>query len=92
VVSVYRVRCRRDLLATVVAGVLYTVASPSVAFAYAATWMIGAVLASGLLRPAQDLESAEQCVNSEELAMNIRRMQLDVDKAIARPDLPDQIC
>lgn len=39
-----------DVVATVVAGVLYTVASPGVAFAYAAAWMVAAVFASGLLR------------------------------------------
>ena len=39
-----------DLVATVVAGLLYTLASPAVAFAYAATWMVCAVLASGMLR------------------------------------------
>jgi MFS family permease len=39
-----------DLVATVVAGLLYTLASPAVAFAYAAAWMVCAVLASGMLR------------------------------------------
>ena len=48
------VQAAGDVVATVVAGVLYTVASPAVAFAYAGTWMVGAVLASGLLRPARD--------------------------------------
>jgi MFS family permease len=48
------VQATGDLVATVVAGVLYTVASPAVAFAYAATWMVAAVLASGLLRPVRD--------------------------------------
>jgi hypothetical protein len=37
-------------VATVVAGLLYTLASPAVAFAYAAAWMVCAVLASGMLR------------------------------------------
>ena len=40
-------------MATVVAGLLYTLLSPVVAFSYAAAWMIGAVLASGLLHPRQ---------------------------------------
>jgi hypothetical protein len=32
---------------------LYTVASPAVAFGYAAAWMAVAVLASGMLRPSR---------------------------------------
>ena len=44
------VKAAGDLVATVVAGVLYTVVSPAVAFSYAAGWMICAVLASGMLR------------------------------------------
>lgn len=47
------VQASGDVVATVVAGVLYTVASPAVAFAYAAVWMAFAVLASGMLRPAR---------------------------------------
>ncbi|BCP18153.1 MFS transporter [Mycobacterium paraintracellulare] len=39
-----------DVIATVVAGILYTVISPAAAFAYAAAWMFAAVLASGMLR------------------------------------------
>lgn len=39
-----------DVIATVVAGILYTVVSPAAAFAYAAAWMFAAVLASGMLR------------------------------------------
>ncbi|BBZ50216.1 MFS transporter [Mycobacterium heidelbergense] len=42
-----------DLVATVVAGVLYTVVSPAAAFGYAAVWMAVAVVAAGMLRPAQ---------------------------------------
>lgn len=42
-----------DLAATVVAGALYAWVSPAVAFGYAAVWMVGAVLAAGLLRPTQ---------------------------------------
>jgi len=41
-----------DLVATVVAGVLYTTVSPTVAFGYAAAWMAIAVFAAGMLRPA----------------------------------------
>lgn len=44
------VRASGDVIATVVAGVLYTVVSPAAAFAYAAAWMCAAVLASGMLR------------------------------------------
>lgn len=40
-----------DLVATVVAGLLYTVVSPAVAFTYAAAWMALAVVAAGMLRP-----------------------------------------
>jgi predicted MFS family arabinose efflux permease len=39
-----------DLVATVVAGLLYTLASPAVAFGYAAAWMVAAAIASGALR------------------------------------------
>ena len=39
------------MVATVVAGLLYTVASPAVAFGYAAAWMTVAVIVSGMLRP-----------------------------------------
>lgn len=45
------VQATGDVVATVVAGLLYTVASPAVAFGYAATWMVAAVIASGMLRP-----------------------------------------
>jgi MFS family permease len=47
------VQAAGDLMATVVAGVLYTMASPAIAFGYAAVWMAFAVLASGMLRPAR---------------------------------------
>jgi hypothetical protein len=33
--------------------VLYTVASPTIAFGYAAAWMAVAVIASGMLRPSR---------------------------------------
>ncbi|KZS68044.1 MAG: MFS transporter [Mycobacterium pseudokansasii] len=45
------VKASGDVVATVVAGVLYTVVSPVAAFGYAAAWMLVAVLASGMLRP-----------------------------------------
>lgn len=44
------VQAMGDLVATVVAGVLYTVVAPWVAFGYAAAWMVAAVIASGMLR------------------------------------------
>jgi MFS family permease len=47
------VQATGDLVATVVAGVLYTLVSPGVAFGYAAAWMVVAVIAAGMLRPAQ---------------------------------------
>ncbi|TAM67475.1 MFS transporter [Mycobacterium sp.] len=40
-----------DVVATVVAGFLYTLVSPAAAFGYAAAWMLAAVFAAGLLRP-----------------------------------------
>jgi MFS family permease len=46
------VQATGDLVATVVAGLLYTLVSPGVAFGYAAAWMAVAVVASGMLRPA----------------------------------------
>jgi dipeptide/tripeptide permease len=39
-----------DTVATVVAGLLYALVSPAVAFGYAATWMLAAAIASGTLR------------------------------------------
>lgn len=45
------VQATGDLVATVVAGILYTLRSPTVAFGYAAAWMLGSVAASGALRP-----------------------------------------
>jgi MFS family permease len=44
------VQATGDVVATVVAGLLYTLASPAVAFGYAAAWMTLAVIASGTLR------------------------------------------
>lgn len=40
-----------DLAATVTVGVLWSLTSPTVAFCYAAAWMLASVTASGLLRP-----------------------------------------
>lgn len=40
-----------DLLATVVAGALFTLFGPSVAFGYAATWMALAVIAAAITKP-----------------------------------------
>lgn len=45
------VQAAGDLVATVVAGFLYTLVSPAAAFGYAAAWMAAAMLAAGLLRP-----------------------------------------
>ena len=44
------VQATGDLVATVVAGLLYTLTSPAVAFGYAAAWMVAAAVASGALR------------------------------------------
>jgi len=44
------VQATGDVVATVVAGVLYTLMSPAVAFGYAAVWMLSATIASGMLR------------------------------------------
>lgn len=44
------VRASGDVIATIVAGVLYTVVSPAAAFGYAAAWMVVAVLVSSMLR------------------------------------------
>ena len=40
-----------DLGATVVAGLLWSLISPAVAFGYAAAWMAASVLSSRLLSP-----------------------------------------
>jgi len=40
-----------DLGSTVVAGLLWSLVSPAVAFGYAAAWMAASVIASGMLRP-----------------------------------------
>jgi MFS family permease len=42
-----------DIGATVVAGILWAVFSPAVAFSYAALWMLASVLTSSALRPSQ---------------------------------------
>lgn len=44
------VQATGDVVATVVAGLLYTLVSPAVAFGYAAVWMLAATIASGTLR------------------------------------------
>jgi MFS family permease len=44
------VQATGDVVATVVAGLLYTLVSPAVAFGYAAAWMLPAAIASGALR------------------------------------------
>jgi len=44
------VQATGDLVATVTAGLLYTLISPAVAFGYAAAWMGAAAIASGALR------------------------------------------
>ena len=44
------VQATGDVVATVVAGLLYTLFSPAVAFGYAAAWMLAATIASGTLR------------------------------------------
>jgi MFS family permease len=44
------VQATGDLVATVIAGLLYTLISPAVAFGYAAAWMVAAAIASGALR------------------------------------------
>src|ERR1700739_889512 len=47
------VQATGDVVATIVAGVLYTVASPTVALRYSAAWMAIAIIASGMLRPSR---------------------------------------
>jgi MFS family permease len=44
------VQAAGDVVATVVAGLLYALISPAVAFGYAALWMLAAAIASGTLR------------------------------------------
>jgi len=44
------VQATGDVVATIVAGVLYTIASPTIAFGYAAAWMAIAIIASSMLR------------------------------------------
>jgi MFS family permease len=43
------VQATGDVVATVVAGLLYALISPAVAFGYAAAWMLAAAIASGAL-------------------------------------------
>ncbi len=44
------VQATGDVVATVIAGLLYTLVSPAWAFGYAASWMFAAAIASGTLR------------------------------------------
>jgi MFS family permease len=55
------VQATGDVVATVVAGVLYTVFSPAVAFGYAAAWMFAATIASGTLRRSADQQPRGEC-------------------------------
>lgn len=48
-----------DLFATVVAGILWSLVSPAVAFFYAATWMLASVIASSRLSPHRASRSEE---------------------------------
>lgn len=48
------VQAAGDVVATVVAGLLYTFASPAAAFGYAAVWMVAAAITSGTLRRRAD--------------------------------------
>jgi MFS family permease len=51
------VQAAGDVIATVIAGLLYTLVSPAAAFWYAAAWMAAAVVAAGLLRPRVNTDS-----------------------------------
>jgi MFS family permease len=44
------VQATGDLVATAIAGLLYALVSPALAFGYAAAWMVAAAVASGALR------------------------------------------
>ncbi|MDQ2796619.1 MAG: MFS transporter [Actinomycetota bacterium] len=46
-----------DLVATVTVGVLWSLVSPTVAFSYAAAWMLASVAASGLLHPPEQAKT-----------------------------------
>ncbi|QLL05349.1 MFS transporter [Mycobacterium vicinigordonae] len=48
------VQAMGDVVATVVAGILYTVVSAEAAFLYAAAWMVVAVVVAGMLRPSRE--------------------------------------
>lgn len=52
-----------DLGASVVAGLLWSLVSPTVAFSYAAAWMVAAVVASGLIKARST--QADDTVNQE---------------------------
>jgi MFS family permease len=53
------VQAAGDVVATVVAGLLYTFASPAAAFGYAAVWMVAAAITSGMLRRRADNSASE---------------------------------
>jgi MFS family permease len=54
------VQATGDVVATVVAGLLYTLVSPAVAFGYAAAWMLAATIASGTLRRSTHEQARER--------------------------------
>jgi MFS family permease len=54
------VQATGDVVATVVAGLLYTLISPGAAFGYAAVWMIAATIASAALRRPANRQSRER--------------------------------
>ncbi|MCV7426120.1 MFS transporter [Mycobacterium montefiorense] len=53
------VQASGDVVATVIAGLLYTFASPAAAFGYAAAWMAAAAFTSGMLGRGVDGSAAE---------------------------------
>ena len=55
------VQATGDMVATVVAGLLYALFSPAVAFGYAATWMLAATIASCMLRGSANEQARERC-------------------------------
>lgn len=54
------VQASGDVVATVVAGLLYTLASPTLAFGYAAAWMLAATIASCMLRGSANEPAGER--------------------------------
>jgi len=49
-----------DLGSTVIAGLLWSLVSPTVAFCYLTAWMIASLLASGLLRPDRQHQAGQR--------------------------------